>query len=61
MEEVYEEALTDFWSMWVESSVPLEVEISQLLNFVGLSFSGGGALEIVDETALSKFKYATNR
>ena len=61
VEEVYEEPLTDFWSKWVESSEPLEGEIKELLHFVGLSFSGGGALEIVDESALSKFKCATNR
>jgi predicted metalloprotease with PDZ domain len=61
VEEVFEEPLTDFWSMWVESSEPLEGEIIELLNFVGLSFSGGGVLEIVDESALSPFKCATNR
>jgi predicted metalloprotease with PDZ domain len=61
VEEVYEEPLTDFWSKWVESSEPLEGEIKELLNFVGLSFSGGGVLEIVDESALSPFKCATNR
>ena len=60
VEEVYEEPLTDFWSKWVESSEPLEGEIKELLNFVGLSFSGGGVLEIVDESALSPFKCATN-
>ena len=59
VEEVYEEPLTDFWSKWVESSEPLEGEIKELLHFVGLSFSEGGALEIVDESALSHFKCAT--
>lgn len=59
VEEVYQEPLSDFWSLWVESSEPLEGKIKELLKFVGLSFSGGGALEIVDESALLKFKYDT--
>jgi hypothetical protein len=58
VEEVYEGSLADFWSVWVESSDPLQGLMTELLEDVGLRFESEGSLTIEDFKHLEHFGIA---
>jgi predicted metalloprotease with PDZ domain len=59
VEEVYDESLSGFWTVWVESAAPLEEELRELLMFVGLDYRGQGSLLLEDATSFAPFNCAT--